>query len=49
MLYKSVICTGRVDFAYEVIAYGEAFAYVSRLVDAEVIDVNSFNDGWDFW
>lgn len=26
MLYKSVICTGRVDFAYEVIAYGEAFA-----------------------
>lgn len=25
-LYKSVICTGRLDFAYECIAYGEAFA-----------------------
>lgn len=26
MMYKSVICSGRIDFAYEVIAYGEAFA-----------------------
>ena len=26
MLYKAVICTGKIDFAYEVIAYGEAFA-----------------------
>ena len=29
-------------------AYGEAFAYVSRLVGAEVIGVNSYNHGWDF-
>ena len=26
MMYKSVLCSGRIDFAYEVIAYGEAFA-----------------------
>ena len=28
-------------------AYGEAFAYISRLVGAEVIGVNSYNHGWD--